>query len=106
MIFLSTRLHSIQPSPTLALNARAKTLKAQGIDIINLAQVSRTLILQIGSKRAIHAMDQGLTKYTAVDGLPSLKEAIRNKFIKDNNLEYSLNEITVANGESRSYLMR
>ena len=99
MFSLADRLRSIQPSPTLALNARAAALKAEGIDVINLAAGEPDFETPGWiQESAIQAMKQGLTKYTAVDGIQPLKKAIQEKFRRDNDLEYTLDEITVANG--------
>ncbi len=99
MFSLANRLRSIQPSPTLALNARAAALKAEGVNIINLAAGEPDFETpEWIQEAAVQAMRQGLTKYTAVDGLSSLKKAIQRKFLRDNQLAYELQEITVANG--------
>ncbi len=99
MFSLADRLRSIQPSPTLALNARASALKAEGVDVINLAAGEPDFETPAWiQEAAIQAMKQGLTKYTAVDGIRPLKRAIQEKFRRDNDLEYTLDEITVANG--------
>jgi aspartate aminotransferase len=99
MFHLADRLKRIQPSPTLALNAKAAALKAQGIDVINLAAGEPDFETPIWVQQAaVQAMEQGMTKYTAVDGIPALKKAIQQKFERDNHLEYDLDQIMVANG--------
>lgn len=99
MTFLADRLFHIHPSPTLAMNARAAQLKAEGINVISLSAGEPDFdtpdFIKDGAKKAI---DLGFTKYTAVDGVPDLKKAIQAKFLNDNGLSYTLNEITVGNG--------
>jgi aspartate aminotransferase len=96
---LSQRLRFVKPSPTLALNQRAKALEAQGVPIINLSLGepdfdTPTWILD-GAQRA---MEQGLTRYTDVIGIPQLRQAIQEKFQKDNALSYAMNELIVSTG--------
>lgn len=99
MFRLADRLSSIQPSPTLSLNARAAALKAQGGNVINLAAGEPDFDTPTWIKEAAaQAMQQGLTKYTAVDGIQPLKKAIQQKLHRDNGLSYELDELTVANG--------
>jgi len=99
MPLLASRLSRIQPSPTLALNARAAALKAQGIDVINLAAGEPDFETPSWVQQAaVQSMEQGMTKYTAVDGTPALKKAIQQKFIRDNKLEYDLDQIVVSTG--------
>ncbi|MCX7338316.1 MAG: pyridoxal phosphate-dependent aminotransferase [Alphaproteobacteria bacterium] len=99
MQLLASRLSRIQPSPTLALNARALELKLQGIDVINLAAGEPDFDTPAWIREAAtQAMNQGLTKYTAVDGMLSLKQAVQKKFLRDNSLDYALDEINVSNG--------
>lgn len=97
--FLSNRLKKIQPSPTLAVSARAAQLQAEGRDIISLGAGEPDFDTPQHIKEgAIEAMARGMTRYTAVDGLPALKKAIQEKFERDNSLSYELNEICVCNG--------
>lgn len=97
--FLAERLSRIQPSPTLAATARAAQLKAEGRNIISLGagepDFDTPRHIQEG---AIAAMEKGMTRYTAADGLPALKKAIQAKLQADNDLTYALNEICVCNG--------
>lgn len=96
---LADRLQRIQPSPTLALNAKANALKAQGIDVINLAAGEPDFETPVWVQQAaVQSMEQGMTKYTAVDGIPALKKAIQQKFMRDNNIEYDLDQLIVSNG--------
>ena len=80
-IQLSQRVQSIKPSPTLAVTARAKALKAEGKDIIGLGAGEPDFDTPDHIKAAaIEAINNGFTKYTAVDGTPELKQAIITKF--------------------------
>jgi aspartate aminotransferase len=99
MTFLAHRLQQIKPSPTLAMTAKAAQMVAQGRKVISLSVGEPDFDTPTPVKEAaIRAMEKGLTKYTAVDGLPALKVAIQNKFQRDNQLHYSLKEIMVGTG--------
>ena len=99
MAFLADRLGRIQPSPTMAVTARAAELKAQGHDIIGLGAGEPDFDTPDPVKdAAIAAIRAGYTKYTRVDGAPELKRAIRDKFRRDNGLDYALDEIIVGAG--------
>lgn len=99
MKFVSDRLQLISPSPTLAITARARELRAAGNDIIGFGAGEPDFDTPDHIKRsAIRAIEEGQTKYTAVGGTPSLKKAIVEKFQKENGLTYATNEITVGNG--------
>lgn len=99
MSFLAERLNNIKPSPTMATSAKAAALKAQGIDIISLGAGEPDFDTPSHIKDAgIHAIANGQTKYTKVDGTPELKVAISDKFKRDNGLEYGSDEITVGCG--------
>ena len=99
MFDLADRMNTIQPSPTLVLNAKATELRAQGVDIINLSAGEPDFATpQWIQDAAIQAMQQGLTKYTPADGLPVLKEAIKRKLLRDYDLDYDLKMITVGAG--------
>lgn len=95
----ATRLSKIKSSPTLSASTKAKELKAKGFDIIDLTVGEPDFNTP---KHILDAaklsMDQGKTKYTAVDGTPSLKEAIKNKLQRENGLNYDLNQISVGCG--------
>jgi len=87
MSFLSKNLSRIKQSPTMEITARAQELKANGLNIISLSVGEPDFDTPQNIKEAgIAAINQGKTKYTAVDGMPELKEAICNKFQKDNGL--------------------
>jgi len=99
MSFLAQRLQAIKPSPTLAMSARANAMKASGIDVINLSAGEPDFDTPDFIKEtAIRALDQGLTKYTAADGMPALKKAIQDKLLRDNKLHYDISQIVVSNG--------
>lgn len=91
---LSQRVQRIKPSPTLAVSARAEELQAEGKPIINLSVGEPDFDTpQHIKEAAIQAIKDGHTKYTAVDGIKALKQAIINKLAKDNHLKYDLNQI-------------
>lgn len=99
MSFLAHRLSLVQPSPTLAMTARAAELKAEGRDIISLSVGEPDFDTPEHVKQAaIQAMVEGKTKYTAVEGLLPLRKAIQQKFLRDNQLTYGVDQITVGNG--------
>ena len=102
-ISLSNRVKSIKPSQTLAITARAKELRAQGLDIIGLGAGEPDFDTPDHIKEAaIQAIRDGFTKYTAVDGTPGLKQAIIDKFKRDNNIDYEMNQILVSVGGKQS----
>lgn len=98
-IQLSTKINSIKPSPTLAVTSKAAALRAEGIDVIGLGAGEPDFDTPEHIKKAaIEAINAGKTKYTPVAGIPALKDAIAKKLKRDNNIEYSANQIVVANG--------
>ena len=100
---LSLRAGRIKPSATLAIDAKAKAMKASGIDIVNFGVGEPDFDTPANIKEAaIKAIRDGFTKYTPVGGIDSLKEAIRDKLRKDNNLEYANDEIIVSCGAKHS----
>lgn len=101
---LSTRVQAIKPSPTLAVTARAAKLKSEGKDIIGLGAGEPDFDTPQHIKDAgIAAINKGFTKYTAVGGTPSLKQAIIAKFKRDNNLDYTAKQILVSCGGKQSF---
>lgn len=101
---LSKRVQAIKPSPTLAVTARAAKLKAEGKDIIGLGAGEPDFDTPQHIKdAAIAAINRGFTKYTAVGGIPSLKQAIIAKFKRDNHLEYTPRQILVSCGGKQSF---
>lgn len=103
-IRLSNRVQRIKPSPTLAISAKAKALKAAGRDIIELGAGEPDFDTPEHIKEAaIKAIHDGFTKYTAVDGTPGLKRAIIAKFERDNNLQYTPEQVLVSCGGKQSF---
>ncbi len=99
MSFIAERLSRIKPSPTIAVTTKARELKAAGRDIIGLGAGEPDFDTPDNIKEAaIAAIRRGETKYTAVDGTPQLKEAIAEKFRRENGLDYKPGEITVGSG--------
>ncbi len=99
MSIISDNLKRIKPSPTLAVTQKARELRAAGKDVIGLGAGEPDFDTPNNIKNAaIKAIRGGDTKYTAVDGTPTLKKAIIRKFKKENNLRYSSEEITVGTG--------
>ncbi|WP_392538491.1 pyridoxal phosphate-dependent aminotransferase [Legionella sp. 227] len=102
-IALAKRVQKVKPSPTLAVAAKATQMRAQGHDVINLGTGEPDFDTPDYIKEAaIAAINKGYTKYTAVDGIPELKEAVKNKFKQDNGLDYQLNQILVSVGGKQS----
>ncbi|MEI6414744.1 MAG: pyridoxal phosphate-dependent aminotransferase [Pseudomonadota bacterium] len=103
-IKLSARVKSIKPSPTLAVSARAAEMQAAGRDVIGLGAGEPDFDTPEHIKAAaITAIHQGFTKYTAVDGTPGLKQAIIEKFSRENGLTYRLDQILVSCGGKQSF---
>ncbi|MFH1258225.1 MAG: pyridoxal phosphate-dependent aminotransferase [Elusimicrobiota bacterium] len=100
---LSKKISLISPSPTLAITAKANKMKAEGVDVIGFGAGEPDFDTPANIKEAAKlALDQGFTKYTPTSGIKELKEAIRKKFIEDNQLEYSLDQILVSCGAKHS----
>lgn len=100
---LSDRARRIKPSPTLAMDAKAKAMKAQGVDVVNFGVGEPDFDTPDHVKEAaIKAIRDGFTKYTPVGGIDELKEAVVNKFKRDNNLEYAKDEVVVSCGAKHS----
>ena len=96
---LSNRVQKIKPSATLAVTAKANELKAQGILIVPMGTGEPDFDTPLNIKEAgINAIKAGETRYTAIDGTPQLKKAICEKFKRENNLSYSLNEVMASSG--------
>ena len=96
---VSEALKRVKPSATMAMSAKARALKAEGRDCIALSQGEPDFDTPENIKEAaIRAMKEGKTKYTDVDGIPELKDAICGKFKRENGLEYTRAQINVSPG--------
>jgi len=99
MIRLNRKIAALKPSATMAADARAKEMRAAGIDVISLDAGEPDFDTPERIKAAARrALDEGRTKYTAVSGIPELKAAIRDKLRRDNRLDYAPEEIIVSAG--------
>lgn len=99
MELLSATLDRVKPSPTIAVTTKAAELKASGRDVIGLGAGEPDFDTPQNIKdAAIAAITSGKTKYTAVDGIPELKQAICEKFKRDNDLTYKPSQVSVATG--------
>jgi len=99
MGLVSRTLERVKPSPTMAITSKAREMKAAGFDVIGLGAGEPDFDTPDNIKRAaIEAIQRGETKYTAVDGIPELKQAISEKFARENGLDYQPTEITVGSG--------
>ncbi len=100
---LAKRLRNIQPSLTLAIDAKAKAMKANGIDVCSFSAGEPDFDTPDHIKAAAKlALDQGKTRYTAASGIPELKQAIAAKLLRDNQLTYKPEQIIVTNGGKHS----
>ena len=96
MAFLSDALARVKPSPTIAVSSKARELKAAGKDVISLGAGEPDFDTPDNIKEAaIKAIRDGKTKYTNVDGIPELKEAICRKFKRENGLDYKPGQVMV-----------
>ena len=99
MSIISNNLKRIKPSPTIAVTTKAREMRASGKDVIGLGAGDPDFDTPDNVKEAaIEAIKKGDTKYTAVDGTPDLKKAIVEKFKRENNLNYTTDQITVGTG--------
>ena len=99
MSIVSNSLKRIKPSPTIAVTSKAREMRAAGKDVIGLGAGEPDFDTPDNIKEAaIQAIKRGDTKYTAVDGTPTLKKAIKQKFSRENNLTYELDQISVGTG--------
>lgn len=100
---ISERARNVSPSPTLAITAKAKQMKAEGIDVLSFGAGEPDFDTPQNVKdAAIEAIKAGVTKYTPTSGTPELKKAICAKLKKDNGLDYSPSQIIVSNGAKHS----
>ena len=99
MSIVSNSLKRIKPSPTIAVTSKAREMRAAGKDVIGLGAGEPDFDTPDNIKEAaIQAIKKGDTKYTAVDGTPTLKKAIQGKFKRENNISYELDQISVGTG--------
>lgn len=99
----SNKILNLSESATIAIATLARTLKAQGRDILSFSAGEPDFDTpQLIKDEAVRALNTGFTKYTAVAGIPDLLEAISAKLKRDNDLDYSANEIIVSNGAKQS----
>ena len=99
MGFISDSLNRIQPSATIAITTKAQVLQAEGKNVIGLAAGEPDFETPRNIKdAAIKAINDGKTRYTAVDGIPELKKAICAKFKRDNDLDYKPAQVSVGTG--------
>ena len=99
MTFISDSLNRIKPSATMVITAKAAQLKREGKKVIGLSAGEPDFDTPDHVKvAAIDAIHKGYTKYTNVEGIPELRQAIIDKFKKDNGLSYSINDVIVGTG--------
>ncbi|HFC04217.1 MAG TPA: aminotransferase class I/II-fold pyridoxal phosphate-dependent enzyme, partial [Rhizobiales bacterium] len=99
MAFIADSLDRIQPSATIAISGKAMALKAAGKDVIGLSAGEPDFDTPEHIKQAaIDAINTGKTKYTPVDGIPELKQAICDKLKRDNGLDYTPSQVSVGTG--------
>jgi aspartate aminotransferase len=99
MGLIAHALERVKPSPTMAITAKAREMKAAGFDVIGLGAGEPDFDTPDNVKQAaVEAIKRGETKYTAVDGIPELKRAIASKFQRENGLTFKPSEITVGSG--------
>ncbi|MFA6759849.1 MAG: pyridoxal phosphate-dependent aminotransferase [Sulfuricurvum sp.] len=100
---LTNRVNSLSESITIAISTLAAELKASGKDVLSFSAGEPDFDTpDVIKQAAIEAINSGFTKYTAVDGIPALKEAIINKLKRDNNLTYKADQVIVNNGAKHS----
>jgi aspartate aminotransferase len=100
---ISKRAQAIKPSPTLATAAKAKAMKAQGIDVVDFGVGEPDFDTPENVKQAgIKAIQSGFTKYTPAGGTDELKEAVIEKFRKDNGLSYEKSQVLISCGAKHS----
>ena len=100
---LTKRINTLSESITIAVTTLAQELRAQGKDVISFSAGEPDFgTPQVIKEAAIKAINNDFTKYTAVDGIPALKEAVANKLQRDNGLTYAANQIIVNNGAKHS----
>ena len=102
-IEFAKRLLQVKPSPTLAVSEKAAKLKREGRDIIGLGTGEPDFDTPVNIKAAgVNSIEAGFTKYTPVDGIPELKQAIQDKFKRDNGVEYASDQVIATVGGKQS----
>ena len=100
---ISTKCLQISPSATLALDAKVKEMRSQGVDVIGFAAGEPDFDTPLPIRNAMKmALDEGATRYTPVAGTIALREAISHRILADYGIKYNLNEIIVSNGAKHS----
>ncbi len=100
---LALRMSKIQESMTLALSAKAKKMRREGIDVISLSAGEPDFSTPDNIKnKAIEALSKGFTHYTTVSGIPELKDAIIQKYKRESNVDYSPNQVIVSTGAKQA----
>src|SRR3972149_4161422 len=100
---LTERIKKVAPSATLTITSKAKKMKAAGIDVVSFGAGEPDFDTPEHIKQAaVDALKAGFTKYTPTTGIPELKEAICEKFKKDNNISYEPSQIVVSCGAKHS----
>ena len=100
---LSQKYSAISPSPTLTIDAKFKSMKAEGIDVVGFGAGEPDFDTPAHIKAAaIEAIENGVTKYTPASGTLELKKAICDKLLRENGLSYKPSEIVVSNGAKHS----
>src|SRR3954464_2205466 len=101
---ISTRAASLSPSLTLAIDSKAKQMKADGLDVVGFGAGEPDFDTPQHIKdAAAKALADGFTKYTPSSGIPALRQAITDKFKRDNGLEYKPSQIIVSSGGKHSF---
>ncbi|MDQ6964166.1 MAG: aminotransferase class I/II-fold pyridoxal phosphate-dependent enzyme, partial [Mariprofundales bacterium] len=99
MITLANRIQKVQPSATLAITAKAAELRATGRDIISLSVGEPDFPTPLTVRQAgVDAINSGFTRYTAVAGVLELRQAVADKFLRDNGLEYQAADTLISTG--------
>ncbi len=96
---LSVKAGRVKPSSTLAISAKAKELKAQGLDVVSFGAGEPDFATPDNIMKAAHkALDDNQTKYTAAPGMPALRQAVCDKFLRVNNIKYEPAQVVISNG--------
>jgi len=100
---IADRMSQIKPSPTLAITAKAKALKAQGVDVVGFGAGEPDFDTpQHIKEAAVKALKEGFTKYTPVPGIDELRQAVADQLARDYGLEYAKEEIIISCGAKHS----